>query len=154
MAGAVRPGRLGAMIKITPRGVRLVWVNQRQCTPVAVCAHANQFYLISSNQRDYTDKESQETGGEMISWCVGVLTSSNYTYHRGKYLEWVQILVPDVQYWVHSVALYFKESHIGVIPDGRITVAQVDDTPHVRAKPDGRTNVGLILANQNRMRHR
>ncbi len=51
------------------------------------------------------------------------------------------------------VLLNLKESDIGVVPDGRITVAQVDDAPHVRAEPDGRAHIGLVLANQNRVRH-
>lgn len=54
---------------------------------------------------------------------------------------------------MRSTFLNLKQLHRGVVPNWWPSIAKIDDTPHVGAKPDGGADVGLVFANQNRVRH-
>lgn len=59
---------------------------------------------------------------------------------------------------IHSVVplnpLDLKQPDVGVVPDRRIHVSQVDDSPHVCAEPHGGACVGLVLPDEDGMRNR
>ena len=52
---------------------------------------------------------------------------------------------------MNSNSLYLEQFNICVIPDGRVRVSQVDNTPHVGPKPHGSPRIWLIFPNQDRV---
>ena len=50
--------------------------------------------------------------------------------------------------------LDLEELDVCVVPDRRVSVPQVDDAPHVGPEPHGRSRIGLVLPDKDRMGHR
>lgn len=55
---------------------------------------------------------------------------------------------------VVSDPLNFEQSDVGVVPNRRIHVSQINDAPHVRVEPGCGAGVGLVFPDQDRVRHR
>lgn len=50
-------------------------------------------------------------------------------------------------------ALNLEELDLRIVPNGRLHVAQIDDTPDVGAEPCRCARIGLVLSDENGMRH-
>lgn len=53
-----------------------------------------------------------------------------------------------------SHPLDLEQLDVGVVPDGRVRVTEVEDTPHVSPEPEGGSRIRLVLPDEDRMRHR
>lgn len=50
--------------------------------------------------------------------------------------------------------LNLEQSDVGVVPNGRIHVSQINDAPHVSVKPGRGASVGLVFPDQDGVGHR